>query len=239
MIRGEPLTAIIPVRGGSKGIPRKNLYKVGKDSLLERTIKLAKASRYVDRILVSTEDSEMYAIAKAHGVAAPHPRPAHLATDSASTIDVVRDLVESAAIERGYLVLLQVTSPLRTIADLDALCRAFDEGDPNAEGIASVVRFDAPHPDKIQKIHDGYVVSYLGKESMVARHLLPEVYALNGAFYLTHRDVLVNQRTFMPRRVLPFVMPADRSLNLDNPRDLLLLEAMIEKGYVTVEEYDI
>lgn len=237
MIRGEPLTAVIPVRGGSKGIPGKNLLRLGRDTLLERAIKLAKACRYVDRVLVSTDHAEMHAIAKALGAAAPTLRPAGLAADDAKTVDIVLHLIETAGIDRGYILLLQVTSPLRTLADLDGFCRAFEDGDPAAEAIVSLVRHDSPHPDKIQTIEDGRVVSYLGKESMVARQSLPPVYALNGAFYLTHRDVLLTRRTFMPARTLPYVMPEERSLNLDSKRDLVLLEALVEKGLVQIEEY--
>jgi CMP-N,N'-diacetyllegionaminic acid synthase len=237
MIRSQPLTAVIPVRGGSKGIPGKNLYRLGRDTLLERTIKLAKNCPYVDRILVTTDNPEMYAIAKSYDVAAPVLRPAYLANDNAKTIDVVLHQIETAPIDAGYVLLLQVTSPLRTLADLNALCRIFDEANSATEAIASLVQHDAPHPDKIQKIENGVVVSYLGKESMVARQQLPKVYALNGAFYLTHRDVLIKRRTFMPEQTLPFIMPEERSLNLDGKLDLFLLEALLEKGLISLEEY--
>lgn len=237
MIRNQPLTAIIPVRGGSKGIPGKNLYRLGRDTLLERTIKLAKNCPYIDRILVTTDNLEMHTIAESYGVAAPVLRPAHLATDNAKTIDVVLHQIETAPIDAGYVLLLQVTSPLRTLADLNELCSTFDEADPITEAIVSLVQHDSPHPDKIQKIENGMVASYLGKESMVARQSLPTVYALNGAFYITHRDVLMNRRTFMPERTLPYVMPEERSLNLDGKLDLFLLESLLEKGRITLEDY--
>lgn len=237
MIRGQPVTAVIPVRGGSKGIPGKNLYRFGRDTLLERSIKLAQRCKYVDRVLVTTDHTEMYEIAKAYGAAAPALRPAELATDNAKTVDVVLHLIDTAPISEGYVLLLQVTSPLRTLEDLNALCSSFDEAGSETEAIVSLVRHDSPHPDKIQKIDQGFVASYLGKESMVARQLLPEVYSLNGAFYLTHRDTLIERRTFMPERTLPYIMPEQRSLNLDGPLDLFLLEALLEKGRVQPEEY--
>jgi CMP-N,N'-diacetyllegionaminic acid synthase len=237
MMRGQKLTAIIPVRGGSKGIPGKNLYRLGKDTLLERTIKLAKNCPYIDRVLVSTDHPEMHAIAQSHGVAIPALRPAHLASDTAKTVDVVMDAMQSAAVDSGYVVLLQVTSPLRTLADCNAFCKQFDEAEPITQAIVSLVAHDSPHPDKIQKIEDGRVASYLGKESMVARQQLPKVYQLNGAFYLTHRDVLLTQKTFMPKETLPFVMPAERSINLDDANDMFLLECLLEKGKITLEEY--
>lgn len=237
MLRGQPVTAVIPVRGGSKGIPGKNLYRLGRDTLLERTIKLARHCPYVNSVIVGTDNQEMHAVAQRYAAAAPALRPAELATDNAKTVDVVRNLIESVPINNGWVLLLQVTSPLRTLGDLNDFCRTFDEADPSAEAIVSLVKHDSPHPDKIQKVENGFVLSYLGTESMVARQLLPEVYALNGAFYLTHRDVLLQRNTFMPTRTLPYIMPPERSLNLDGPMDLFLLEALYEKGKVVIEEY--
>jgi CMP-N,N'-diacetyllegionaminic acid synthase len=237
MLRGQPVTAVIPVRGGSKGIPGKNLYRLGRDTLLERTIKIAKLSPYVDRVLVSTDNPEMYDIAQRYAAAAPALRPAELATDESKTVDVILNLIKTAPIISGWVLLLQVTSPLRTLEDLNKFCCAFDEADPETEAIVSLVQHDSPHPDKIQKVENGLVVSYLGKESMVARQSLPKVYSLNGAFYLTHKDTLFARRTFMPQQTIPYIMPPEKSLNLDVKLDLFLLEALIDKSVIKIEEY--
>ena len=103
----------------------------------------------------------------------------------------------------------------------------------------SLVKFDSPHPDKIQIIDNNLVKSYLGKESMVARQKLPEVYALNGAFYITHRSTLLTLKTFLPPKTIPYVMPVDRSVNLDNIQDVYMLEAMLAHNLCSLEEYDI
>jgi CMP-N,N'-diacetyllegionaminic acid synthase len=228
MIRGEPLTAIVPARGGSKGIPRKNLYRIDGETLVERTIRLARESGRVDRVLVTTEDPEIYQVAKALDAAPPSLRPDELARDNSRTIDAVHHLIGDAEIDRGYLLLLQVTSPLRTVADLQALCVRL-ESNPGADAIASVVRHDAPHPNKIMKIEGPYLKSYLGTPPSVPRQTLPIVYALNGAFYLTSLDVVLKQGTFLPEHTLPFEMPPERSVNLDGPLDLLLLEALLKQ----------
>lgn len=237
MLRGQPVTAVIPARGGSKGIPGKNLYRLGRDTLLERTIKIAKLCPFVDRVLVSTDNQEMYDIAQRYAAAAPALRPGELATDDAKTVDVVLNLIETAPIASGWVMLLQVTSPLRTLGDLNDFCRTFEKAAPSVEAIVSLVRHDSPHPDKIQKVENGLVCSYLGKESMVARQLLPSVYSLNGAFYMTHMDTLIARRTFMPPHTIPFIMPEERSLNLDGKLDLFLLEALVEKRMIALEEY--
>ena len=145
MIRNEPLTAIIPARGGSKGVPKKNLYRIDGETLVERAIRLARESGRVDRVLVTTDDPEIYAIAKAHDAAPPSLRPSALATDDARTIDAVQHLIADAKVTGGYLLLLQPTSPLRTAGDLKALCAQL-EAHPEADAITSVVRHDAPHP---------------------------------------------------------------------------------------------
>ena len=239
MIRGRPLTAIIPVRGGSKGIPGKNLHRVGKDTLLERSIKLAERCPYVDKVIVSTDHPEMYAISQKYGVAMPAMRPAELATDHAKTVDVVLQAIDTVPIREGYILLVQATSPLRTLGDLNGLCRDFDEDATGGRAIVTLVRHDSPHPDKIQKVEDGFVASYMGKESMVARQSLPEVYSLNGAFYLTDIAQLRDNKSFLPKGgTLPYVMPHEHSINLDNMFDVQVMDALLEKGILTAEEYD-
>ena len=238
MLRGQQVTAIIPVRGGSKGIPGKNLYRLGRDTLLERTIKIAQLCPYIDRVLVTTDNQEMYDTARRYGVSTPSLRTADLASDNAKTVDVVLDVIQTASVESGWVLLLQVTSPLRTLDDLNAFCMTFDDDSTQSDAAVSLVKFDSPHPDKIQKIEDGLVKSYLGKESMVSRQSLPDVYALNGAFYITHRDTLLTSRTFMPLRTIPFVMPEERSVNLDTMSDVYTLEAMIARGLYQIEEYE-
>jgi CMP-N,N'-diacetyllegionaminic acid synthase len=236
MVRGQPVTAIIPVRGGSKGVPGKNLYRLGRDTLLERTIKLAKKCQYIDRTLVTTDHPEMHTIAASYGVSSSTLRPAYLATDDAKTVDVILHLIDAEKIEEGYILLLQVTSPLRTLDDLSGLCRTFDEANPSVDAIVSLTAHDDPHPDKIQKIENGYVQSYLGVESMVPRQYLPKVYRLNGAFYLTHADILKSKHTFLPEKTLPFIMPKERSVNLDNMMDIYLLETMVTRKIVELEK---
>ena len=228
MIRAERLTAIIPARGGSKAIPRKNMLRIEGETIVERSIRLARESGWVDRVLVTTDDPEIYAIAELHDAAPPSLRPAHLATDLAATIDAVNHLIVDAGIDNGYVLLLQPTSPLRTTEDLDALCRAFD-ANPEAQAIVSVVRHDSPHPNKIVTIDGRYVKSYLGTNPSVPRQSLPVVHAINGAFYIVPRQILVEQQTFLPERTLAFEMPVERSINLDTPIDLLLMEALLRK----------
>ena len=237
MIRGKPVTAVIPVRGGSRGIPGKNLRRLGRHTLLERAILFATTAPGIERVVVSTDDEEMHAIATAHGVAAPDLRPAHLADDTATTVDVVADLTASAAIAPGYILLLQVTSPLRTHGDLSALVDLAEAGPP-PPAVASVTLHQGAHPEKLQRVVDGRLQSYLGAEAGRARQLMPELYELNGAFYLIDRDRLLAERTFLPPGTRALVMPPERGANLDTMTDWLVLDAMIARGHWSLEEYD-
>lgn len=236
MLKGKPVTAIIPVRGGSKGIPGKNLRRAGKDTLLERSIKLGQASPLVDRVIVSTDDAGMHEIARSYGAASPSLRPASLASDIATTTSVVRHLIEECAIDSGYILLLQATAPLRTRGDLEALFNTFAGAD--ADAIVSLVAHDEPRPEKLRRLVDGRVVPYLDQGYEGPRQGLPQPYALNGAFYLVDRDVFLREGTFFPRRTIAYVMPAERSHNLDSLTDWQILEAMIAAGFWTIEEFD-
>jgi N-acylneuraminate cytidylyltransferase len=225
------------VRGGSKRLPGKNTRKVGKYSLLERAIKLAQRCDRIDRILVSTDDPEMYKCAETYGVAAPTIRPAALADDKATTVSVVEHLIGQAGIDDGYLLLLQASSPLRTTADLNALLAQF-ESDTNADAIVSLCDNIGAHPEKLQKITDGHVMSYLGVDSHRPEQSLRKVYALNGAFYLVNRETFLREKSFIPARTIGYHMPFERSVNLDTPADWDILQAMLSAGYWDFEEYN-
>ena len=237
MIRKRRVCAVIPARGGSKGIPRKNLYKIGGMTLVERALRLAKACRHVDAVYVSTDDAETHAIAAAHGCATPHLRSAALATDTARTIDVIRQLVGEGTLDRDdCIMLLQPTSPLRGVADIDAVYGLLELRWDEADAVVSVCRIDGPHPYKAQVVRDGYLHSLLAQESSVPRQSLPMAFMPNGAFYFGKLAVLDAEDTFVPARSLPFVMSPLASVNLDGPLDLVLLEALLKNGMVQLDD---
>lgn len=228
MIRGEPLTAIIPARSGSKGIPGKNLYEIDGENLVERTIRLAKNNSNVDNIIVTTDDPEIYKIAQNNDAAPPNLRPKHLSTDTALTIDAVKHVLKDSNIQAGYVLLLQVTTPLRTDDDLHNLLKKFEDH-PEADAIVSVVNHNSPHPEKLLRQSGDFIIPYLGKNPGVPRQTLQSLYALNGAFYLTSFQIIHDESTLLPEKTIPFVMPQERSVNLDEPIDIIVLEAILEK----------
>lgn len=234
MIRGHRLYAIVPARGGSKGIPRKNLYKLGGISLVERSVFLARRCTEVDSLMVSTDDGEIYALSQRLGVATPSLRPTSLASDSARTIDVIRNLVDDGVLLKSdCILLLQPTTPLRTLADIAITCDLLDRHWDDIDAVVSVTEIDGPNPFKAQVIDNGLLAALMDCDTTVPRQSLPVTYLPNGAIYLAKVDVLLNEDTFLPRRSMPHIMPAIRSINLDNSLDLLLLEAVIQRGLAT------
>lgn len=236
MLADRPITAIVPARGGSKGLPGKNLLKLGKFTLLERAILIAKHCQQVDRVIVSTDDEEMHALAGAHDAAAPGLRPDVLASDTATSADVVRHLIDMADIAPGWLLLLQPTSPLRTLGDLTGLLGLAEHS--GARSVVSVVAHEEPRPEKLLKLRDGELEPYLDAVYEGPRQALPMPYALNGAFYLIDRDLFLETGSFLPPGTKGFVMPEARSANIDGRGDWEMLNAMVVAGNWAFEEYN-
>jgi len=223
MIKNKKVIAIIPVRKNSKSIKNKNLIKIGKYSLLERTILISKKSKYIDEVFVSTNCKKMFKIAKKYKVNLMNLRKKKLSTDKALTINVIKDVISEKKIKNSLILLLQVTSPLRTLKMTNLFLKKFKN---NKEALSSVslTRFLHPHPNKIQVIKNNFVKSYLGKESMVPRQHLPEVYCLNGLFYLAGSDYILKKNSFFSKKTSAFIVEKKNSLNLDSHEDLILLK---------------
>jgi CMP-N,N'-diacetyllegionaminic acid synthase len=236
MIRGRRLYALIPARGGSKGIPRKNLYELVGVSLVERSVRLARRCAQVDHVLVSTEDAEIMSLAVRLEAATPKTRPVELASDGARTIDTVRNLVDEKVLSKDdCILLLQPTTPLRTLKNLESACELLEEHWEDADAVISLCAVDGPHPHKMQTLREGLLEPLIsGQDSAVPRQLLPAAYLPNGALYLAKIRALLDEDTFIPKKSLPLIMPSVASINLDGPLDLLLLEAVVSKGLASV-----
>jgi len=230
--------AVIPARGGSKGVPRKAERLVAGVPLLARTIRAATQARSVARVIVSTDDTRYAALAREHGAEVPFLRPAHLATDHASMIDVMVDLLARLAADGfalpEWLVLLQPTSPFTTGEDIDqARCLA----DGRADAVVSVCRSDV-QPDWLRRPDaEGWLapLGSLDVKQHTPRQAMPTTYRLNGALYWVRTRVFLAERTFLPRCTRHFEMPLARSLDIDSPFDLELanwLAGQVPEGRV-------
>ena len=222
MIDGRSVLAVIPARGGSKGVRGKNVRTVHGRPLIAWTIAAARRSRFIDRVIVSTNDDAISAAALEAGAEVPFRRPEHLATDTSSSIDVVVDALERTP-GFDYLVLLQPTSPLRTTADIDAAIERCQRADVPACVSVTVVE---EHPQWMFRIDEaGRLTPLLPKASVPQRRQdLPEIYRLNGAVYVARTAWLVQARTFLAADTVGYVMPGIRSLDIDTESDFQILE---------------
>lgn len=226
------VVALVTARGGSKGIPGKNLVPVAGKPLLTWTIEAALASRAVRRIVVSTDDEAIRQTALEAGAEVPFVRPAQYAQDHSSHLSVVLHALEFLETEEGrlpdYLLLLQPTSPLRLSSDIDAAIALAIQS--SADSVVSVCETHH-HPLLVKRISEqGRLVDYLSVDRKVylRRQDLPSAYALNGAIYLTRPQVLRIEGTFLPDNTVPYVMPQERSLDLDTPWDLKIVRWIME-----------
>ncbi len=225
--------AIIPARSGSKGILNKNVIDILGKPLIYYTIREALKVKNFNRILVSTDSEQIRTISESFGVTVPFLRPQKYATDSARTIDVVIDSLKTLGDLYGetfdYVCLLQPTSPLRVAADIEQCLKMASEH--RGGSIVSLCRLDEPHPSKMKQIKEGLVLPFLeGSDSSVPRQELQEVYELNGAIYLTDVKTIKRKRSFFSDKCLPFIMPPERSININNHNDLILAREIMKMG---------
>jgi CMP-N-acetylneuraminic acid synthetase len=215
--------AVIPARGGSKGVPRKNITLVGGRPLIAWTIDAARDARHVDRVIVSTDDAEIADVARGCRAEVPVLRPADLARDDTPGIAPALHMVKWLDRNEGYradmVVLLQPTSPLRTADDIDAAMDLMQAGAASAVvGVTPVTM----HPAWMKRVNTGNVlvdVPGLTQPETLRQDLDP-LYIVNGAIYACARDVLVTRGSFYAERTLAYVMPAERSLDIDSAWDL-------------------
>jgi CMP-N-acetylneuraminic acid synthetase len=209
--------AVIPARGGSVRLPRKNVRLFMGRPLIAWTIRAALDCGVMDRVIVSTDDPEIAEAAVAAGAEVPFLRPAHLATSEATSMDVVLHLLDALALAPDHVTLLQPTSPLRGADDIrDAHAMALDGGAP---GVVSVTPFDKPWP--VLRRLDG--TGWLTAPSEPIEG--PPTHMLNGAIYHVRRSALLESGSFTPAGTVGFVMSADRSVDIDTATDWALAEA--------------
>ena len=227
--------ALIPARGGSKGIPRKNIKDIGGKSLIAWTIEAAKHCPYIDEVVVSSDDGEILSISASYG-AMPMKRPAELASDTAGAKPVLQHAVTEYKKQKGalpeYVVYLQPTSPLRTAKHLTDAFKKLED-DPNADALFSVYEIDKSLLKASTLSPEGYLESASRKEfANMNRQMLPALYMPNGAIYIMRAEGCIENPRFDGERTLPFIMSAEESLDLDAPEDIPAVEAALAKRNV-------
>lgn len=228
MIKNKKVLAIIPARGGSKGIPRKNMIPLCGKPLLAYSIEAAQKSNYIDRILVSTDSAEIAQTAELYGVLVPTLRPQCLAEDDTRTIDVMlyhREELEKKGQSYDIVVLLQPTQPLRTAADVDAAIELFEK--KGSIGVVSISEAD-DHPILMRVMAEGRMEKLVSEASTVRRQEFSKVYKVNGCIYVNAMQTL-RPDTSLNDNPIPFMMEKSHAVDIDEYIDLAVAECYIKQ----------
>ena len=240
------ILGLIPARGGSKSIPRKNIIPLAGRPLLAYTCEAALGSRLLTRVVLSTDDQEIAEVGRQCGVQVPFQRPAELAQDETPSVEVanhaVRWLWDHQRWEAEIVVLLQPTSPLRQSCHIDEALERMQE--VGADTVVSVT--EVPHrfsPYAIMRLQDGWLHDFWQEPlpfDRFCRQNLPLLYARNGPAILASRTaVILESQSFYGKQVIPYVMREEDSVDIDTFFDLRIAECLItgQKAVQKAKQY--
>lgn len=233
MIDDRRVLALVPARRGSKGLPLKNIRHLHGKPLLAWPIAAARASRHVDRVVLSTDDAEFAELGRQAGADVPFLRPTDLAGDNAPSIGFILhalDALEAEGERFDYLVLLEPTSPLTEASDVDAALAALHAASPRAQALVGVSPIVNMHPAFAVRISaDGLLQPYAAGafDQLPRRQDIEPLYALDGSLYISTVAALRAQRSFCHGATLPHVMPKFKSLEIDDLVDFICVEALL------------
>ncbi|EDS76843.1 MULTISPECIES: cytidylyltransferase domain-containing protein [Clostridium] len=231
MYMNKKILAIIPARGGSKGIPHKNIMKICDKPLISYSIEAAKKSKYIDYILVSTDDVDIKEVSLNYGAKVPFLRPNEISTDRAKSIDVVLHGINYLKEHNDnfeYVVLLQPTSPLRTSKDIDDAIKNIIESDKDSlisvcECSENPILMRTIEKEKLKPI-----LEFNGDN--LRRQELPTFYVFNGAIYINKVYMLQNKKEFIDENTIPFIMDSKKSIDIDNMIDAKIAEMILKEN---------
>jgi N-acylneuraminate cytidylyltransferase len=231
MLDGKRLIAIIPARGGSKSVAGKNVHSLGGKPLLAWSIEVAQQVSEIDRIIVSTDDAQIASVGRAFG-AEVYARPPHLATDEVLVIDALKDLLQTLQAEDEipeWVILLEPTCPLRTPDDVRGCLKLVAQG-----GYDSVATFKEAelNPHRAWRLVNGLPEVFIpGAVPWLPRQKLPKAYQLNGAVYVFRANLLAEEaRSLLVGKLGAVLMPRERSQDIDDSVDFIIVEALLKKS---------
>ncbi len=218
------VTAIIPARGGSKGVPKKNKKIIGGKPLIAYTIEAALNSEFLGKIVVSSDDPEIIEIAKQYNGVEIHQREESMATDTSPIGETVYALIADDDIDA--VMVLQPTAPIRTGENIDEAIQQLNDNNA-VNSIISVVEMNDIHPARMYWNQDLSLVPIMPEFEKSRRQDIPTAYYRNGSIYLTRKNAFMAGQSFITKPIMPYIMPFNWLLNIDEPRDILIAEALI------------
>jgi len=231
MYKGKKILAIIPARGGSKGLPGKNIKELCGKPLIAWSIEHAQKSKYVDELFISTDSQEIADVAEHFGAPCPELRPAELARDTAPSSEFIVYTLEKMKKEGksfDYFILLEPTSPLRDVEDVDKSIEMLVDN-PVAESVMGVVRAEDSNPAFMVKIGEGgLMIPFMGKAETLRRQDIPDAYYFEGTVYLSKCDAYMEKKAFYHDKTLPYVVPKWKSFEIDDIIDFTIIEAIMK-----------
>lgn len=227
MYKGKRILALITARGGSKGIPNKNIHDFNGKPLLCWTIEAANASQYIDHTILSTDSDKIAKVATSSGCDVPFLRPAELATDESSSMDVIMHALETLDQHFDYLLLLQPTSPLRTSHHIDQIIEnCIDSDVPMMISVTEVKK----HPDYFYELDsEGRLKGLNGDKMQRRRQDMHRLYEHNGALYFSHIGFLKEKRSYTCPEARAFIMDSYSSVDIDDETDLEYAQFLMKK----------
>ena len=228
MYNNKKILAIIPARGGSKRLPRKNVLNLANKPLIAWSIESAKNSKYIDKLILSSDDEEIINVAKKFGCEVPFVRPKELAQDETRSIDVVLHTLKTLKENYDYVILLQPTSPLRTTKDIDKAIEFYFEKE--ATSVIGVCEMEhsplwANTLDETMSMENFLDDKYNNSRSQD----LPTFYRINGAFYMSTVDSIVKNETFFVKEnIFAFLMSQEHSVDIDTKLDFIVAEVVLK-----------
>lgn len=225
------IAAIIPARGGSKGISQKNIKLLNGSPLISYSIKEAQNSDYITDIYVSTDDEDIARISKTYGAQVPYLRPEDLSTDSSPTIDSILHMTEwilsNAKVKPHYICVLQCTSPLTIASDINGLIKKLIES--NMDGAVSICETEV-NPYWTNVFKDDRLEYFIEEgKNITRRQDLPAIYRLNGAIYVVKTEVLLSEKTLEPKNITGYLMTRENSIDIDTMQDFILAELLMKE----------
>ncbi|MFK7825076.1 MAG: acylneuraminate cytidylyltransferase family protein [Oligoflexales bacterium] len=227
------ILGVIPARGGSKGIPDKNIYPLCGKPLIAYTIESAKKSKLFSDLIVSTDSEQIAEIASKWGIDIPFIRPSQFATDTAHAVDVMKHALYEMEGQSGktyeFIAMLQPTTPLKDVEDIDACLKKIIE--TGCDSVVSLVDVGANHPARMYTVNKKEQLVSIFDEgvAMKPRQELPPVYIRSGAVYVTKRNILLEHNSLIGKDCRAYIVPQSRSVNIDEYQDIVLAEYYVNE----------